>query len=290
MKGVIIAAGYGSRFLPVTKTIPKEMLPLYNLPLIHFAITELVEAKITDIIVVTSRRKKCLDDYLDVEFELENFFRGTSKEEVIKPFDANVCFVRQKRMMGVGDAILEASSFIGRDSFILLYPDDIVISSPPLSKRLVEAHRSTGKNVISIVNKKGEDLSRFGVVKATKLGSFFKVDGIVEKPKNAEELPPYISIGRYLFTSEFIEILKEEKSKFDGKGEFHHISSINRLCSEGKVIGVEVTKEEFFDTGTPLEYLKSLVRYSASYSDVRDEVRKWLKDFVERSLRKGTSH
>lgn len=283
MKGVIIAAGYGSRFLPITKTIPKEMLPLYNLPSIHFAIKELVEAGIKDIIVVTSRRKKTLDDYFDIEFELETFFKNTDKEELIKPFEINVCFVRQKRMMGVGNAILEASSFIGQDPFILLYPDDIVISTPSLSKRLIDTFASTGKNVLALLDKTGEDVSRFGVVKVKNNKPFLEIEGIVEKPKKGEEPSKYITIGRYLFTNELIKLLKEEWEKFDKKGEFYHISCINKLCSENKVVGIEVNKEEFFDTGTPVEYTKSFIRYILKHSDIKEEIMNWLKNYIEKS-------
>lgn len=286
MKGIIIAAGYGSRFLPITKTIPKEMLPLYNLPSIHFAIKELVEAGIREIIVVTSRRKKPLDDYFDVEFELETFFKNTAKEELIKPLDVNVCFVRQKRMMGVGNAILEAAPFIGKTPFILLYPDDIVISTPSLSKKLIDTFTATGKNVLSLINKTGEDVSRFGVVKLknSNYGTpIMEIEEIIEKPKRGEEPSNYVTIGRYLFTHELLELLEEEWKKFDRKGEFYHISCINRLCNEGKVVGIEVNKEEFFDTGTPEEYTKSFIRYVLNHSEIKEEIKNWLKNYVEKS-------
>ncbi|MCX8029118.1 MAG: sugar phosphate nucleotidyltransferase [Brevinematales bacterium] len=283
MKGVIIAAGYGSRFFPVTKTIPKEMLPLYNIPSIQFAIEELTNSGIKDIIVVTSRRKKSLDDYFDIEFELENFFRGTDNEKLLRPPDANICFIRQKRMMGVGNAILEASSFIGNTPFVLLYPDDIVISKVPLTKRLVETYEKTGKNVLSLLDKSGEDVSRFGVVKiSNKKNEIFEIQSIVEKPSKGSEPSSYITIGRYLFTEEFIDILKDEWRKFSGNGEFYHISSINKLCSLCKVVGIEVYKEEFFDTGTPQEYAKSFIRYLTEYSNIKEEIIKWIRNHIER--------
>lgn len=283
MKGVIIAAGYGSRFLPITKTIPKEMLPIYNLPSIHFAIEEFIEAGIKDVIVVTSRRKKSLDDYFDIEFELETFFKNTDKEKIIKPFDINVCFVRQKRMMGVGNAILEASSFIGNDPFILLYPDDIVISKPSLSKKLVDIFLKTGKNVLALLDKTGEDVSRFGVAKIRYRNDIIEIDRIVEKPKKGEEPSKYITIGRYLFTNELIKLLEEEWSKFNKEGEFYHISCINKLCNQGKVVGIEVKRDEFFDTGTPLEYAKSFIRYTLEYSDEKEEIGNWLKNYIGKS-------
>ncbi len=283
MKGVIIAAGYGSRFFPVTKTVPKELLPLYNIPSIQFSIVELIEAGVRDIIVVTSRRKKSLDDYFDVEFELETFFKNTGKENLILPPEVNICFVRQKRMMGVGNAILEASSFIGNDPFILLYPDDIVISKPSLSKKLVELFNTSKKNVVTLLDKTGEELQRFGVARVKKIGNTFEVKEIVEKPKKGEEPSSYITIGRYLFTNEIIEILKEEWIRFEGKGEFYHINAINKLCKENRVVGIELRKEEFLDTGTPIEYSKSFVRYLLEFSEVKEEFRDWLKEYIRES-------
>jgi UTP--glucose-1-phosphate uridylyltransferase len=281
MKGVIIAAGYGSRFFPITKTIPKEMLPLYNIPTIQFSIDELVNAGIKDIIIVTSRRKKSLDDYFDIEFELETFFKGKEQEKLISPSNINVCFVRQKRMQGVGNAIMEAAPFIGNESFVLVYPDDVVMPSFALTSKLVELHNKTGKNVLSLLNKEGEDVSRFGVVDIKKSDDFFVIKGIIEKPPAGKEPSKYISIGRYLFTPEFLELLKEEWNKFDGKGEFYHIGVINRLCSEGKVLGIEVDKNYFFDTGTPKEYSKSFIRYALEYSSDRKEINEWLRNYLK---------
>lgn len=283
MRGVILCAGYGSRFFPITKTIPKEMLPLYNLPSIHFAIQEFIDAGIKDIVIVTSRRKKSLDDYFDIEFELETFFKDTDKSKLLKPYDVKIAFVRQKQMRGVGDALLEAESFIGDNEFILLYPDDIVISTPSLSKRLVEVYRKTGKNVLTLLDKTGEDVSRFGVARITKRnGEIFEIGGIVEKPDKGSEPSSYITIGRYLFTPEVLYLLKKDWQMFSGEGEFYHISSINRLCANGKVVGIEVNKSEFFDTGAPNEYAKSFIRYTLEFSEDKQEIKKWLKEYLEK--------
>ncbi|MGC8964079.1 MAG: sugar phosphate nucleotidyltransferase [Brevinematia bacterium] len=284
MKGVIIAAGYGSRFLPITKTIPKEMLPLYNLPSIHFAVQELILSGIKDILILTSRRKKALDDYFDIDFELETFFAGTDKEKLLKPYEINVCFVRQKKMMGVGNALLEVGPFIKDEPFIVIYPDDIIISTPPLSERLINAFNKTSKNVLTLINKEREDLTRFGVVKfKSSIKDYFEIEEIVEKPKG---IPPssYITIGRYLFTPELIYLLKKEWENFEGKGEFYHIDAINALASQGKVIGIEIDKKDFYDTGTPLEYTKSFIRYALEYAEDRDLIREWIVNFIKESL------
>jgi len=282
MKGLIIAAGYGSRFFPVTKTIPKEMLPLYNIPTIQFSIDELTKAGINDIIIVTSRRKKSLDDYFDIEFELDTFFRGKEQEKLISPSKTNVCFVRQKRMQGVGNAIIESLPFIGNDDFVLVYPDDVVLPSFSLTSKLIELHKKTGKNVLSLLNKEDEDVSRFGVVDIRNSGDHFEVRGIVEKPPVGKEPSKYISIGRYLFTQEFLGLLKEEWERFDGKGEFYHIGVINKLCSEGKVLGIEVDKSYFFDTGTPKEYSKSFIRYVLEHSPEKEELNEWAKNYLRK--------
>ncbi len=166
MKGVIIAAGYGTRFLPVTKTIPKEMLPLVDKPAIDFIVEEFVQSGINDILIVTSRRKKSLDDYFDRETELEsNFYLKSDFENLSKiaPVNANIYFVRQKSMLGTGNAILSCKGFVGDSPFVVAYPDDIVFSKIPLAKQLIDIYNETGKNVLA-VEKKESDLSRYGVI------------------------------------------------------------------------------------------------------------------------------
>ncbi|MCH7878081.1 MAG: NTP transferase domain-containing protein [candidate division Zixibacteria bacterium] len=149
MKGVILAAGYGTRFLPATKTIPKEMFPLIDTPAIDLIVREIVDSGIEDILIVTSRRKKPLEDYFDREVELETTFReegAAAKLASIQPAAANIFFLRQQQMAGTGDALLRVEPFVGDAPFVVAYPDDILLNGPSLAGQLIELYHQTGQN------------------------------------------------------------------------------------------------------------------------------------------------
>lgn len=267
MKGVIVAAGYGTRFLPITKTIPKEMLPLLDKPLIDFILDEFEEAGIKDVIIITSRRKKTLDDYTDREVELEQELLKSGKEyllERIRPRDMNFTFIRQIQMKGTGHALLSAKSAIGNDNFVVVYPDDIVLSKPGLSSQMIALYKTTGKNVIA-VREEYENVSRYGVVDIYKKDGLNYVKGIVEKPKPQDAPSNMISIGRFLFTREILDILERLYSEFTGKGEFYQVDAMDVLCKQEKVLA-HTLQGIMLDTGEPLSYFRSLLVYAAQHS------------------------
>lgn len=279
MKGVIVAAGYGTRFLPITKTIPKEMLPLLNKPLIDFILDEFEEAGIKDVIVITSRRKKVLEDYLDREVELEFFLNENKKDDLlkcIKPRNINFYFVRQTEMKGTGDALLKIKSLINEEAFLVAYPDDIVISKPSLSKQMRELYEKTKLNIIA-VREETENLSRYGVIKPKTSGELIYVEGIVEKPDKNQAPSNLISLGRYIFTRDLLNLLEVDYKSHKG-GEFYHIGAINRLSLEGKVLAYPV-KGEVFDTGEPESYYYSQLKYLSTSQVGKKILEKFLKNF-----------
>ena len=167
MKGVILAAGYGTRFLPGTKTVPKEMFPLINVPVIHLIVDEMIEAGIADILIVTSRRKKALEDYFDREIELESTFAAEGADEKlarIKPIAANIFFLRQRQMAGTGDALLLCEPFVGDSPFVVAYPDDVLLSGPSLAGQLVELYPRTELPVLAGQELPDKDIARYRVV------------------------------------------------------------------------------------------------------------------------------
>jgi UTP--glucose-1-phosphate uridylyltransferase len=207
MKGIIVAAGYGTRFLPVTKTIPKEMIPLVTVPSIQFIVDEFVGAGITDIVIISSRRKKVLEDYFDREIELESVFGQEGKAaslERIAPPKANIAFVRQQKMMGTGHALLQVKNWIGQDACVVAYPDDLHFGKEPLASQLVRKYNETGCSVLATITEPG-DVSRYGVLSIADDG--LHVNGIVEKPRTGTEPSHEVSIGRYLYTPEFFTLL-----------------------------------------------------------------------------------
>ncbi|MBN2544341.1 MAG: UTP--glucose-1-phosphate uridylyltransferase [Spirochaetes bacterium] len=280
MKGIIIAAGYGTRFLPCTKTIPKEMFPLIDTPAIDFIIEEFILSGIKDILIVTSRRKKVLEDYLDREIELENIFKKenqTDKLIKIKEKDANFYFIRQKEMLGTGHAILICKEFIQNDPFIVAYPDDLVFSDIPLSKQLINVHNITKGSVLALLEI-GTDVSRYGVVDYKTENNIIKINKIIEKPPKGKEPSNIISVGRYLFTAEIITLL-EKNFKKHAKGEFYHIDAINTICSEGRMYGCKFSGERL-DIGDKAGYFEGIIKYALSRKDLKEEAINILKKYI----------
>jgi UTP--glucose-1-phosphate uridylyltransferase len=279
LKGVIIAAGYGTRFFPITKTVPKEMLPLVNVPAIDFIIQEFREAGIKDIVIVSHRKKKALEDLFDRDPELENHLQKENKLEQleqIKPYsDINVAFVRQQEMKGTGDAVLAAEPFVGNSPFVVAFPDDVVLGTPGLSRQMVDNYGKNGKNVLACMEIAG-DVSRYGVVAPEKsLDERTKLlSGMVEKPAPGTEPSKMISIGRYLFEPEIFEKLKIRKQKHE-KGEFFLTDGIEELIGERKVASY-VFEGKRLDTGKPEGYIEALLEYIYS----REEWKGILIDFM----------
>ncbi len=275
MKGVIVAAGYGTRFLPVTKTIPKEMLPLVNVPSIAFIVDEFIGSGIKDIIIISSRRKKVLEDYFDREIELESVFEKEGKQASLERIsaysDIRFAFVRQRRMLGTGHALLQVKSFIGNDACIVAYPDDIHLGAPPLSAQLVEAYQASGCSVMASIHEAG-DVSRYGVLDIAEDG--LHVRAIMEKPTPGSEPSHEVSIGRYLFTPNFFDYLEEGWKQHKG-GEYFHIYALNKLMDKGAVVFRRVLGERL-DTGEPEGYLNAILRYA----DTMPSLRRVIDNFI----------
>lgn len=275
MKGVIVAAGYGTRFLPVTKTIPKEMLPLVDTPSVDFIAREFIAAGIHHILVITSRRKRSLEDYFDREMELEAVFSregADAKLERIRPLEAQFTFVRQQEMRGTGHALLAAREFAGDEPVVVAYPDDLHFGEPPLAAQLVESYERTGNSVLATLHDP-PDLNRYGVLDVAADG--LHVHDIVEKPAPGTEPSKEASIGRYLYTPEFFDYLQkgwEEHERSGGTGEYYHVGALKSLMADGKVVYTR-TRGERIDTGAPEGYLRAIVRYASGVPSYRDALR-----------------
>lgn len=267
MKGLILAAGYGSRFLPITKSIPKEMLPLINKPAIDFIIEEFIESGITDILIITSRRKKSLEDYLDREIELETVFseEGASRKlEWLKPHDARFFFTRQQKMIGTGHALLLSKPFIGDEPFVVAYPDDIHFGEKPLARQLIELYKQTGCTVLSTIYDP-PDINRYGVLALDEDG--LHVRDIVEKPEVGKEPSREVSIGRYLYTPDIFKGLEKGLEHYR-KGEYDHIGALKWLASKGEVVHKRIEGTRY-DLGQPEGYLRSILKYVRSLPELK---------------------
>jgi len=276
MKGVIVAAGYGTRFLPVTKTVPKELLPVGTKPAIAYIVDEFVASGIDEIAVITSRRKKALDDYFDREVELEEIFRRegrADKLELVAPPAARMTFVRQLEMRGTGHALLQVKGFAAGGPCVVAYPDDLHVGSPPLTAQLIEVHARTGKSVLATIFEPG-DVSRYGVVDPAADG--VTVKGFVEKPEPGSEPSHEVSIGRYLYAPEFFELL-EEGWKAHGGGEYFHTYALDRLIATGRVAFRRIEGERL-DTGEPTGYLEAILRNAAADPALRAVLERFARE------------
>ncbi len=282
-KGVIFAAGYGTRFLPASKTVPKELFPLIDVPAIDFTVKELIDSGIEDILIITSRRKKVLEDYLDHEMELESILKQESSEEKlhkIEPLNANFHFVRQREMKGTADALKLCKSFCGDSPFVVAYPDDLIFSEIPCAKQLISVYEKTGKSVLSVKELKDEDVSRYGVIGySEKKDNIYKVTQLVEKPKQGTELSKVVSFGRYLYTPDIFAALEDLPSTY--QGEISQTEPLNILAKQEKLVALEFDGQRF-DVGAPFGYLTTIIEYALTRPNLAPRFKIYLKNNWER--------
>jgi len=283
MKGVILAAGYATRFLPASKTIPKEMFPLIDRPAIDFIVQEMVDSGIHDILLVSSRRKKVMEDYFDREVELSSAFSQSNefeKLEVIKPIEANIFTMRQQQMMGTGNALMLVEPFVDNEPFVVAYPDDIVLGEKPLSKQLIETWEKTGNTVLSVQEMEESQLSRYGVIEPEGTGKIMIVNKMVEKPEHGTAPSRFVSFGRYLYTPELFDALRASDNSHSSKSEFTQTEAINHMASQGNVSAVQFEGTRY-DLGDPLGFLTSAMQIGLLRSEFKevllDEMRRLLK-------------
>jgi len=276
MKGVIVAAGYGTRFLPVTKTVPKELLPVGTKPAIAYIVDEFIASGIKEIIIVSSRRKKSLEDYFDREVELEGVFQKEGKADklaAVAPPDAEFFFVRQREMRGTGHALLTVKPLIGNEPCVVAYPDDLHVGQPPLSQQLIDVYKKTGKSVMATIYEPG-DVSRYGVVDPAPDG--VSVRGFVEKPAAGREPSHEVSIGRYLYTPDFFDFVEEGWKKHTG-GEYFHSYALDHLIASGRMAYKRVEGKRL-DTGDPRGYLEAILWNAAGDPHLRPELERFYRE------------
>ena len=283
MKGVILAAGYATRFLPASKTIPKEMFPLIDRPAIDFIVQEMVDSGIQDILLVSSRRKKVMEDYFDREVELNSAFSRSNefeKLEVIKPIEANIFTLRQQHMMGTGNALMLVEPFVDNEPFVVAYPDDIVLGEKPLSKQLIETWEKTGNTVLSVQELEEDQLWRYGVIDPDGDGNIMNVKKMVEKPEHGTAPSRFVSFGRYLYTPELFDALRTSDKSHSSKSEFTQTEAINHMAALGKVSAVKFEGTRY-DLGEPLGFLTSAMQIGLQRSEFKDTLLDEMRRMLE---------
>lgn len=278
-KAVIPAAGLGTRMLPATKTVPKEMLPLVDKPVIQYIIEEAVASGIEDILIVTNRAKSAMDDYFDYYPELETRLNQAGKDkelsEVRRAADlANIFYVRQKETRGLGHAIARAKHFVGDEPFAVLLGDDIMRSEKPVIGQLIEAAERYDASCVGVQTVSTEAISKYSSVKVSPLEErIFSVSDMNEKPVPAQMFSHYAILGRYVLTPDIFTILEHQAPGYGG--EIQLTDSLQTLCKQTKLIAVDFAGRRY-DTGNLKGFLEATLDFALEHPETGD----WLKRFL----------
>ena len=284
-KAIFPVAGMGTRFLPATKSIPKEILTLVDRPLIQYAIDEARAAGIKEFIFVTSRGKSALEDYFDYSPELESTLRRAGKDallEILRETNMDsgaIAYVRQNRPMGLGHAVWCARRLVGDEPFAVLLPDDVIAAEKPCLQQMVEAYAQTGGNIVAAMEVPVERTSSYGVLDvAEDMGSVVSVKGMVEKPKAGEAPSNLAVIGRYILSPKVMSNL--DKLKPGAGGEIQLTDAIAKEAeTPGTVFGYRFRGQRY-DCGSKAGFLQATVAFGLSRPDLRDEFSAYLNDMV----------
>ncbi|MFZ8069483.1 UTP--glucose-1-phosphate uridylyltransferase GalU [Staphylococcus aureus] len=279
-KAIIPAAGLGTRFLPATKAMPKEMLPILDKPTIQYIVEEAARAGIEDIIIVTGRHKRAIEDHFDSQKELEMVLKEKGKSELLEKVQystelANIFYVRQKEQKGLGHAISSARQFIGNEPFALLLGDDIVESEVPAVKQLIDVYEETGHSVIGVQEVPEADTHRYGIIDPlTKNGRQYEVKKFVEKPAQGTAPSNLAIMGRYVLTPEIFDYLKTQK---EGAGnEIQLTDAIERMNNDNQVYAYDFEGERY-DVGEKLGFVKTTIEYALKDDSMREELTRFIK-------------
>ena len=282
-KAVIPAAGFGTRMLPASKSVPKEMLPIYDKPTLHHIVKEVVDSGITDILIIISKDKGSIEDYFDVNFELEYELNKKSSEisreihELSKM--ANIYTIRQKKKNGLGDAIKYAESFVGDEPFAILLGDDIIYNTSdelPCIKQMADIYEKKESPILGVQEVSWEDVDKYGIVNGVKTSDrITEVESLVEKPSRSEATTNLAILGRYIVTPDIFPILHETKP---GKNnEIQLTDALNKLAEKRKMIAYDFIGKRY-DVGNKLGFVKATVDFALHDDKIKDELLEFLRE------------
>jgi UTP--glucose-1-phosphate uridylyltransferase len=287
-KAVMPVAGLGTRFLPATKAQPKVMLPVVDTPSIQYVVEEAVRAGITDILIVTGRDKRSIEDHFDRSVELEHFLESRGKFDELKMVReisdmATIHYIRQKDPLGLGHAVSLAEQHVGTESFAVLLGDDLIHPSVPLLPEMLRVHDRYGRNVIAVQEVSHEDISFYGSVQPEFIDEHLaRVLSIVEKPSPDQAPSDLAAIGRYVLTHDIFDALRETEP--GSGGEIQLTDAINLLAKHQAVYAYRFD-EGRYDVGNKLDYLKATVEFALEHEDVGEDFRQYLHELVRRDTR-----
>lgn len=285
-KAIIPAAGLGTRMLPISHAVPKEMLPIVDLPAMYYLVKEAADSGIKDILIITNRDKDAMEDFFDLSIEYEKALAAKGKEEEIRMLReiadlANIYFLRQKETKGLGHAVGRARSFVGDEPFVVLYGDDIIFSETPVCRQLMDVYEKSGKCVVGVKAVAPEWVSRYSSLKVAPVegsDTLFACDDMIEKPKKGEEFSNYSILGRVLLTPDVFDIIDHLAP--GAGGEYQLTDAIAKKARAEGIYALDFEGERF-DMGAKIGFLKANVVRGVAHPEAGEEFKAFLKAFVK---------
>ena len=287
-KAVIPAAGLGTRFLPATKALAKEMLPIVDIPTIQYIIEEAVASGIEEVLVITNSNKHAMENHFDVNYELEERLKASGKDKQVKLIRdianlANIYYIRQKEPKGLGHAILCAKTFIGEEPFAVLLGDDVVVNknSKPALKQLIDAYEQTKSSVVGVQTVAIEDVCKYGIVELDRMhsheGRLVKLSSMVEKPEIDKSPSQMAVLGRYVLTPEIFELLETQES--GAGGEVQLTDAIKRLMDRQAVYAYDFEGVRY-DVGDKFGFIKATIDFALDRDELHNQVLEYIKEIA----------
>ncbi|MFC7319295.1 UTP--glucose-1-phosphate uridylyltransferase GalU [Halobacillus campisalis] len=286
-KAIIPAAGLGTRFLPATKAMPKEMLPIVDKPTIQYIVEEAIESGIEDIIIVTGKGKRAIEDHFDNNWELEDNLRKKEKfdllEKVNETSNVDIHYIRQKEPKGLGHAVWSARNFIGNEPFAVLLGDDIVESETPCLKQLIDQHDETGSSIIGVQQVEDNQTHRYGIIDPSdKNDRLYQVNTFVEKPKQGTAPSNLAIMGRYVLNPEIFDFLEEHKT--GAGGEIQLTDAIQALNELQNVFAYDFAGSRY-DVGEKFGFIKTTIEFALKNEEIGSEVEGLLESLVKNKVK-----
>jgi len=282
-KAVITAAGWGTRFLPVTKAQPKEMLPLVDKPVIQYCVEETINSGIEQIILITALGKRAIEDYFDRSLELEYFLEQKGETTLLKEMRelsnlVDVCYIRQKEQLGLGHAILTARSIVGEEPFAVILPDDIIDSQIPTLKQMIEIYEQYKSSVVAVERLSREEIIKYGIIEPRKISDrLYQVLSLVEKPEPGQAPSNLGIVGRYILTPEIFDALETTPP---GRNQEIQLTDALRLMLNQQAIYAYEFEGTRYDTGSPQGWLEATIAYALKHPEIGPGLRKYLRQLL----------
>lgn len=282
-KAVIPAAGHGSRMLPATKALPKEMMPIVDKPAIQYIIEEIVDAGIEDILIITGRGKRAIEDHFDRNVEIQTALEERANQPMLETLErieqlADIHYLRQKDALGTGHAIMKARNHIGNEPFAVLYGDDLVVSKQPCIGQLIEQHERYSASILAVKEVPEDIVGNYGVISPKPINDVFLVEGLVEKPKPSQAPSNLATLGRYVFEPDIFDFL--DKIEPAANGEFQLTDAIE-LMIQSKAVYACPIDGEWHTVGDLLSYLKTTLAFAIRHPRIGEDFKAFLQNGID---------